>query len=43
MDERLLNDEYLTMQAGTHTEAIKLRRQDFEALCKPTIAQIGQV
>jgi Ala-tRNA(Pro) deacylase len=42
MDERLLEDEYLTMQAGTHTEAIRLRRRDFEGLCSPTIAQIAQ-
>jgi Ala-tRNA(Pro) deacylase len=40
MDARLQEDEFLVMQAGTHTEAIKLRRSDYERLCTPTVAPI---
>ena len=42
MDERLAEDQYLTMQAGTHTEAVRLRRTDWEKLCQPTVAAIAQ-
>ncbi len=41
MDERLRQDEFLTMQAGTHTEAIKVRRTDWEKLCQPKVARIA--
>lgn len=37
MDERLARDEYLVMQAGTHTEAVKIQRADWERLCEPII------
>ncbi len=40
MDARLKEDDFLVMQAGTHTEAIKLRRVDYERLCTPTVASI---
>jgi Ala-tRNA(Pro) deacylase len=40
MDARLREDEFLIMQAGTHTEAIKVRRVDWERLCKPLVAPI---
>ena len=42
MDEQLREDEYLTMQAGSHTEAVRLRREDWEKLCEPTIAPIAR-
>ena len=42
MDEQLRDHEHLTMQAGTHTEAVKLRRQDWEKLCEPMVALIAQ-
>ncbi|MCP4250573.1 MAG: YbaK/EbsC family protein [bacterium] len=42
MDEKLREDEYVTMQAGTHTESVKLRRQDWESLCDPLVAPISQ-
>ena len=42
MDERLADHDFLTMQAGTHTEALKLRRQDWEKLCEPIVAPIAQ-
>ncbi len=41
MDESLKEDEYLVMQAGTHSEAVKLRRDDWEKLCEPATAQIS--
>ncbi len=42
MDESLSADEYLTMQTGRHTEAIKLRREDWERVCGPIIGRIAR-
>jgi len=41
MDERLRGDEHITMQAGSHTEAVKMRREDWERLCDPLVAPIA--
>ena len=41
MDSRLKDDEFLIMQAGSHTEAIKLRRADWERVCRPQVAEIA--
>ncbi len=41
MDTQLTQDEYLVMQAGTHTEAVKMRREDWERLCTPVVAPIA--
>jgi Ala-tRNA(Pro) deacylase len=41
MDSRLKQDEALVMQAGTHTEAIRMRRADWERLCNPVVAPIA--
>jgi len=41
MDEQLKADDYLVMQAGKHTEAIKIRRADWESLCNPVVAPIA--
>ncbi len=41
-DESLLEDEFLTMQSGRHTEALRIRCQDWQDLCKPTVARIAQ-
>jgi Ala-tRNA(Pro) deacylase len=41
MDERLKQDESLVMQAGSHTQAVKLRREDWERLCMPVVAPIA--
>jgi Ala-tRNA(Pro) deacylase len=38
MDQELKNAEYLVMQAGTHTEAIRMRRVDWERVCQPQVA-----
>jgi Ala-tRNA(Pro) deacylase len=40
MDQQLQKDEHLVMQAGSHTEAIRLRRQDYEAVCEPIVAPL---
>ena len=41
MDESLREDELLVMQAGTHTEAIKMSREDWQRLCNPVVAPIA--
>ncbi len=41
MDTRLQEDEFLVMQAGTHTEAIRIRREDWQRLCEPVVASIA--
>lgn len=43
MDERLKEDDFIIMQSGSHREAVKLRRREWEALCKPTVASIALV
>src|SRR5262245_16286532 len=40
-DPALNYDEYLVMQAGTHNEAIKIRRSDWQKVCAPTVAPIA--
>jgi Ala-tRNA(Pro) deacylase len=40
MDDLLKEEEYLVFQSGTHTEAIKMRRADYEAVAHPRIAAI---
>ena len=41
MDSLLKDDEHLLMQAGSHTESIKIRRDDWEKICKPIVASIA--
>lgn len=41
-DEALLEDEFLTMQSGRHTEALRVRRQDWQDVCDPRMAKISQ-
>ena len=41
MDTQLQEDEFLVMQAGSHTEAIKMDRKDWERLCQPVVASIA--
>lgn len=41
MDPALQDDEYIVIQAGTHTDAIRLRREDWENLCQPQVAPIA--
>jgi prolyl-tRNA editing enzyme YbaK/EbsC (Cys-tRNA(Pro) deacylase) len=42
MDPALKKDAYLVMQAGTHTESVKMRREDWERICSPVVAPIAQ-
>lgn len=41
MDQELKHNEYLVMQAGTHTDAIRMRREDWERVCQPQVATIA--
>ncbi|MEK6797367.1 MAG: YbaK/EbsC family protein [Planctomycetota bacterium] len=41
MDEHLLADEYVVMQAGTHRDSIRVRRTDFQRVCRPLVAPIA--
>lgn len=41
MDQQLKQDEFLVMQAGTHRDSVKLRRDDWERLCQPMVASIA--
>lgn len=41
MDSDLQNDEFLVMQAGSHSESIKIRRDDWQRVCKPLTAHIS--
>ena len=41
MDIELKQDEFLVMQAGTHTEAVEISREDWERLCEPEAADIA--
>ena len=40
IDERLHEDDFVVMQAGSHTESVKIRRDDWERLCDPVVADI---
>lgn len=41
MDKDLRHDEFLVMQAGSHSEAIKIRCEDWERMCHPMVAAIA--
>ncbi len=41
MDNHLQEDAMLVMQAGTHTDAIKMRRSDWQRVCAPVVASIS--
>lgn len=40
MDESLRDDEFIVFQAGSHTEAIRMLRSDYERVAEPLIATI---
>jgi Ala-tRNA(Pro) deacylase len=42
MDSGLRDDEYILMQSGSHTEAIRTRRDDWERLCNPITGDIAR-
>ncbi len=39
VDQSLLEDEEITFHAGTHTEAVKLRYEDFARPVRPVVAE----
>lgn len=39
VDQSLTEDEQITFQAGTHSEAVRMRYMDFAALVFPTVAE----
>jgi Ala-tRNA(Pro) deacylase len=41
VDQALTNDETISVQAGTHTETMRLRYADFERLVQPDVLSIG--
>ena len=40
IDRQLEEDDYVITPAGTHEESIKIRRDDWEEMCSPMIADI---
>ena len=40
MDKQLIEDDWLMMQAGTHTESVEMSRLDWERVCDPIVASI---
>ncbi|MEW6251535.1 MAG: YbaK/EbsC family protein [Planctomycetota bacterium] len=41
MDQTLKDNEYLVMQSGAHTQAIRMRREDWERVCQPQVAALA--
>ena len=43
VDERLTHDEEIVFQAGSHTQTIRMRFDDFQRIEKPTVGDIALV
>src|SRR5438552_19072024 len=41
VDKSLSQEEYIVFEAGTHTDAIKLRYRDYEKIVKPRIEDLA--
>jgi len=41
VDERLAQEDYIVFEAGTHTDAIKLKYRDYEKIVKPQVADLA--
>ncbi len=41
VDRTLHRADYVVMQAGTHTDSVKIDREDWERLCEPIVADIS--
>ena len=41
VDESLTQDDYIVLEAGTHTDAIKLSYKDYERLAEPKVADFA--
>jgi Ala-tRNA(Pro) deacylase len=42
VDRSLTTDEYIVFEAGSHTDAIKMRYADFEKLAGPRVAEFAE-
>jgi len=42
MDNQLAEDQDLVMQAGTHTESVRMSRAEWQRLCNPIVADIAR-
>jgi Ala-tRNA(Pro) deacylase len=40
VDERLAREDYIVFEAGTHTDAIKLKYTDYQKIVKPEVADL---
>jgi Ala-tRNA(Pro) deacylase len=40
VDQRLAQEDYIVFEAGTHTDAIKLKYNDYEKIVKPQVADL---
>ena len=40
VDQRLAQEDYIVFEAGTHTDAIKLKYSDYEKIVKPQVADL---
>ena len=40
VDERLAREDYIVFEAGTHTDAIKLKYADYQKIVKPEVADL---
>lgn len=42
MDETLKDEEFLLFQSGTHTDAVRIRREDYEKVAHPRIESVAR-
>ncbi len=42
MDVSLRQDEYVVFQAGSHTEAVRMLRADYERVAEPIVASVAR-
>ena len=42
VDRSLTQDDYIVFEAGTHTDAIRMKYADFERLAKPRVAEFAE-
>jgi len=41
VDKRLAQEDYIVFEAGTHTDAIKIRYRDYERIVKPRVEDLA--
>lgn len=42
VDKSVTRDDYIVMQAGTHTDTIRMSYKDYERVAKPTVAEFAE-